>query len=218
MSASKTTLFVFDLDGTLVDSTEGIVFAVNSTLEHFKRTPLPREVVVSRVGLGVRSLLKGTMEDAVGEEFEAARRYLLQVYYDHCTDHATLYPGVVHTLETLKQRGKQLAICTNKPLKHSEKTLADLKIAGYFSSLVAGDSMAQAKPHPMVLEHILEREAVAPGSTVMIGDSNVDIEVGKRAGTQTCGCTYGLRPVAELRAAAPDVIVDRIDQVLEFFA
>lgn len=216
VSASKTQLYVFDLDGTLIDATADIVVAVNHTLNHFNKPPLPAADIITHVGHGVRHLLKKTL-DLHDHRFEDAFAIMLDYYYDHCLGETFLYPNVSTTLQTLKSQGKTIALCTNKSLKPSEKILDGLGIRTLFDHIVGGDSFAAKKPHPMGLQHILTQTRVAPQRAVMIGDSRVDMEVGKSVGMRTCGCSYGLRPLHELKAAKPDVMINNIAEVLQHF-
>src|SRR5689334_4556021 len=86
-------LFVFDLDGTLIDATEDLVVSVNETLREFGHPTLPAEIIISHVGHGVRNLLEQTMRQH-GGDFEPALKFLLKHYYDNCLERTKLYPGV----------------------------------------------------------------------------------------------------------------------------
>lgn len=215
-SASKPIdLFVFDLDGTLIDATEDLVVSVNETLRTFGYPTLPADLIISHVGHGVRNLLQQTLQDArannpdTPDNFEAAFKFLLKHYYENCLQHTKLYPGVAETLQQLHAQGKTIALCTNKTLLPSEKILAGFKIEHFFSVVVGGNSFPEKKPHPMGLQHILKTTGKPASRAVMVGDSSVDVEVGKAAGLFTCGCTYGLRPVQELLDAAPDHLISK---------
>jgi phosphoglycolate phosphatase len=217
---TKVDLVVLDLDGTLIDATADLVESVNHTLTEFKRPTLPAELITSHVGHGVRNLLKQSIESTgspIDGEFDKALNFLLAHYYQNCLKQTFLYPGVLETLNALKAQGKIISLCTNKSLRPSQKILEGFGISQFFTTVVAGNSFPEKKPHPMGLEHILKQANTTADRAVMVGDSSVDIQVGKAAGFYTCGCSYGLRPIDEIKLAQPNLIVDRFDQLLEYF-
>jgi len=218
VSASRISkeLFVFDLDGTLIDATEDIIAAVNHTLTHFKRPHLTRPEIVIHIGHGVRNLLQNTL-GLGGAEFEPAMEIMLSYYYDHCLETTQLYPAVGETLKTLYEKKKKLSVCTNKSIKHTERILHGFKIRDYFTTVVGGNSFPERKPHPMGLNHILAENRIPAVHAVMVGDSAVDIAVGKAVGLTTVGCTYGLRPLTEVQQARPDFLLNRFDDLLYHF-
>jgi phosphoglycolate phosphatase len=154
---------------------------------------------------------------SIDGEFDKALNFLLAHYYQNCLKQTFLYPGVLETLNALKAQGKIISLCTNKSLRPSQKILEGFGISQFFTTVVAGNSFPEKKPHPMGLEHILKQANTTADRAVMVGDSSVDIQVGKAAGFYTCGCSYGLRPIDEIKLAQPNLIVDRFDQLLEYF-
>jgi phosphoglycolate phosphatase-like HAD superfamily hydrolase len=86
-----------------------------------------------------------------------------------------------------------------------------------FDLILGGDSAAEKKPHPALLEMALERCRIAPSSAVMVGDGDIDVEAGKRAGVMTCGVTYGLGDRSQLIAAKPDVLLENLTELSKYF-
>jgi phosphoglycolate phosphatase len=138
---------LFDLDGTLIDSRRDIAACVNFTLAALgRRSPLSVESVGQMVGDGVRQLLAraaGPLDEAT---MKRALEIFLSYYFDHCADTTQLYPNVMETLKALRPRG--LAVVTNKPMAHTEKTLKALGVESLFEVVLGGDSLLMRKPDP----------------------------------------------------------------------
>lgn len=119
-------LFIFDLDGTLIDSTRDIANAVNFTLHHLGEPTLTEEVIGSHVGDGVLNLLRECLSERHQEQVREAVSVFRKRYGEHLTEHTTLYPGIKETLEHFEV--KSAAILTNKPERYIDPILKDLVI------------------------------------------------------------------------------------------
>src|ERR1051325_3278075 len=207
----RATIVLFDLDGTLIDSLGALAASLNLMLRDLDRPPLSREQVAAFIGNGipttVRRALVAThpnqeppdpaLHDAATEMLKTTR----------------LFPNVVETLEHF--RGKRLGVVTSKEVRFTEFLLDHFGIAKYFDTIVGGDTTPARKPDPQpVLEALRLLEGRA-AEAVMIGDSEIDVIAGRRAGTQTCAVTFGYRSAAQLRVTEPDVMIDRFDQLRE---
>src|SRR5215217_2063856 len=140
-------LWVFDLDGTLIDSRLDLVHAVNASLERFGFRRLPDAAIVSFIGDGAEDLIYRSFT-AAGCPSPEARHILpetlawfLDYYGDHCLDYTVPYPGALELLDAIEARlGKgRLAILTNKPDKPARKILAHLGLLERFEYVVPGD-------------------------------------------------------------------------------
>ncbi len=181
----------FDLDGTLIDSKLDLVLSMNATLEHLGHRPLEHEEIASYVGGGVLLLIKRALgEGATEEEVEEGTIHFLDYYRAHMLDHTVPYPGVRECLDAL--RGHAMAVLTNKPVKFSQAIIAGLNMSHYFRFVYGGNSFEKKKPDPIGLYTLLRDFQVAPGELMMVGDSDVDIQTARNAGTLACGVTYGL--------------------------
>jgi phosphoglycolate phosphatase len=206
-------LTIFDLDGTLIDSKLDLAHAVNAALEHLGLPRLTLERIASYVGNGAPILMRRAIGPEASEE-EVARglTYFMQYYRDHMLDYTTLYPGVRETLDLLRGRGAQMAVLTNKPVGLSKAIVAGLGLDGHFFQVYGGNSFEQKKPHPVGIEILMSEAGATPGKTMMVGDSSVDVQTARNAGTQSCGVTYGFQPET-LAATPPDFLIDRMDQL-----
>lgn len=195
-------LLIFDLDGTLVDSLEDIVNSVNFTLSELGLKQLEKPQIRSYVGDGIKTLLAravGTQEAVSEELVEQARKIYYEHHEQHCLDHVTLYP---HAVEIMKHFStKKKAVLSNKSERFTKKILSGLGLASHLDLIIGGDTLADKKPNPMVIEHAISVLKAPKSRTVMIGDGSQDIRCGRSAGVLTCGVTYGFKAAEETNDA-----------------
>jgi phosphoglycolate phosphatase len=204
-------LLIFDLDGTLIDSRQDLVSAVNAMRTHFGMDELSKERVSSYVGNGAPVLIKRSLGGEPGEEeFQPALAFFMEYYAAHDLEQTTLYPGVREMLDRCQAAGKRMAVLTNKPIEMSLHILEGLGVGGYFFRVLGGNSFEQKKPHPIGVEALMREAGVDRARTMMVGDSAVDVATARNAGIACCGVTYGFQPES-LRDAAPELLVDRIE-------
>ena len=206
-------LIIFDLDGTLIDSSTDIAWCANEVLEYLGYERRGVEEIKKDIGWGVKPLLERLVPNEPEERISDARLKFLEIYDSHLVVDSFLYPGVIQTLEHFKGVGKKLAVVTNKPIGLSEKILKIFELDGFFMSVVGGDSFQRRKPHPEPINAVVQSAQVAPERAVMIGDSPVDCEAGKAAGLYTVGVTYGFRDRSELSLC--DVLIDDMTSLMD---
>jgi phosphoglycolate phosphatase len=204
-------LIVFDLDGTLVDSRRDLAEAANATLAEFGGGPLPEDDIGRMVGDGARMLVARAFgATRIPQPPEALDRFLA-IYNARLLVFTLPYPGVLETLAVLSPHAT-LAVLTNKPRAPALQILAGLDLARYFlpAHVVGGDGPFPRKPDPAGLRHLVAASGVSPVETLLVGDSAVDWETARRAGTRVCLARYGFG-FENLREAPPDDVmaVDR---------
>lgn len=215
MSTARFPLAIFDLDGTLIDSKLDLAHSVNATRAHLGLPPLNHELISKYVGNGAPVLLRRALgPEYSDEQVQAALRYFIAYYHDHRLDYTRLYPGMGQALEQLAARGVRLAVLTNKPVKISQAILDGLGVGRLFFRVYGGNSFEQKKPHPVGIETLLIETGLAAGSALMVGDSYVDVQTARNAGSACCGVNYGFQPET-LRDYPPDFLIDRAEQVVE---
>lgn len=209
----KADLLIFDLDGTLIDSSEDIAWAVNKTLKQMGFEELSYQAIKDRIGWGVKMLLEKVLPEERHNLLEEVRAIFMVYYSNHLLIRTRPYNSVIDVLEYYKN--KKLAVATNKPLNLTEKILDGLNIADYFKKVVGGDGVQNKKPAPEAIEIILKELNASPKEAVFIGDSKIDIEAGKKAGVITIGAAYGFRGRQELEEAGANVIIEDIKELIQ---
>lgn len=195
-------LFVFDLDGTLIDSSRDLANSTNAMRARFGLPPLEQEVVNSYVGNGAAVLVRRALgSDAPEERIAEALDYFLKYYRAHALEHTNLYPGIPEMLAALATNGRKLAVLTNKPEEITLDILAALGVQKLFFRVCGGNTFAQKKPHPAGLLDLIARASVEPDAALMVGDSAVDVQTARNAETRSCGALWGFQP--ETFATAP---------------
>jgi phosphoglycolate phosphatase len=208
-------LIMFDLDGTLADTGRDLADAVNYTRGCFSLAPLAAERVYAHVGRGMEHLLKYSLPEEYPDHFDEVVRIVLERYETHLLDTTVLYPGVQGVLDHF--RGKRRVLVSNKMHRLTVAVARGLGVENQFDAILGGDSAAEKKPHPALLNSVLERFKVPAANALIVGDGDTDIEAGKRAGVITCGVTYGLGRKDDLIAAKPDVMIDSITELSDHF-
>lgn len=214
-------LLVFDLDGTLIDSAQDLCNSVNAALKEFELGPLPDPAIAGFVGNGAPMLMRRSLAlagrlpvDQVDEAlFSKAYAFFLQYYREHKLDFTYAYEGVLDALKALHELHdapsgplRTMAVLTNKPVRPARGICEGLGLAGYFLHIYGGDSFPAKKPDLMGLRSLMDETGATPRETVMIGDSQVDVETARNAGAWSIGCAFGFGP-QNLMDSPPDVLV-----------
>ncbi len=212
-------LLVFDLDGTLIDSAQDLCNSVNATLIQFNRPTLPDEMIASYIGNGALLLVRRAFatDDGIEPDEETLAKgyaFFLDYYREHKLDYTYAYEGVLEALAALRTvhdqpdvPGRAMAVLTNKPVRPARAICEALGLAPYFLNIYGGNSFSTKKPDPEGLFALMQEADARPEQTVMIGDSQVDVQTARNAGAWCVGCTFGLAP-GSLEAIPPDVLVD----------
>ena len=198
---------IFDFDGTLADTTEGIVRCKQATLREMGLPASTPERIRGVIGLPLRecfALGTDTPEERLDEACETYRRLFAEV----ATPRITLFPGVAETLAQLRSHGLRLSIATSRTGASLRELTARLDIAEHFCEMVATEDVVHPKPAPDLALLLLDRLQARAEETVVIGDTVFDLQMGLDAGCRTCGVTFGNQDRPQLQTASPDWIVD----------
>ncbi|HEY6214694.1 MAG TPA: HAD-IA family hydrolase [Vicinamibacterales bacterium] len=199
-------LYVFDLDGTLVDSRADLADSANALLAECGGAPLPEEQIGRMVGEGAAVLVSRVFDAANTQSPPDALDRFLALYDARLLDRTRAYDGIPDTLAALAARAT-LAVLTNKPRAAALRILDGLGLARFFNAddVVGGDGPLPRKPDPAGLQHLAGRAGVALDRTVLVGDSLIDWETARRAGVRICLARYGFGfdgfPMDRLRAS-----------------
>jgi phosphoglycolate phosphatase len=186
-----TGFIVFDLDGTLVDSHRDIANAANALVEELGGQRLPDEAIVAMVGEGAALLVRRALAAAGIEPATPGALDRFLVLYDaRLLEHTRPYAGTLEVLTGLRKR-VPMAVLTNKPQRPTERILDELQLRNYFGGVIGGDTPLGRKPDPAGLLHLAQTAGVPANRTLMIGDSPVDLQTARNAGTRICLVRYG---------------------------
>lgn len=210
---SRVRLVVFDLDGTLVDSSADLAGALNQTLAQLR--PGTRALSVPEVrgmiGDGALKLITRALRAvSLPHAPQDALPVFLECYGGRLLDETYLYPGAQAMLDALAPR--QLAVLTNKPGGFSRAILEGLGVAHYFRAVYGGGDLPQKKPDPAGLLRLLQETGTDARDAVMVGDSAIDVRTGRAAGVRTIGARFGFDPDG-LRQEPPDLLIDGLDEL-----
>lgn len=216
---------IFDLDGTLADTSGDLIAAANSCFRALGHGDLLSPGADDKTAVrGARAMLRlgfsrlgGMAEAQVAAEIEAQFLPLIG-YYDRAIDiHTYLYPGAMAAVEQLKSDGYAVGICTNKPEGLADKLLKSLGIRSAFGSLVGSDTLAVRKPDPAPLIEAARRVGGDPARMCLIGDTDTDRNTALAANVPSVLVTFG--PAGgDMAALKPEALIDHFDQLPETVA
>ncbi|HET7150146.1 MAG TPA: HAD-IA family hydrolase [Candidatus Acidoferrum sp.] len=205
---SSVRALIFDLDGTLIDSKLDLIRSVNAMLLEMGREMLHEDTISGYIGHGAPQLIAKALGNGADEkERERALRFFLAHYEGHKLDSTCAYPGVVEALEDLKPF--PMAVLTNKPVRVSVRILEGLGLKKYFQTVYGGNSFETKKPDPLGARRILQEFGAAPAEAIVIGDSEVDVQTARNAGTFAATVNYGFGTHDRTTYPA-DVYLDRL--------
>lgn len=210
-------LFVFDLDGTLVDSLRDLADAANALLVECGAPPLAHDAIGRMVGDGAAMLVVRTFAaSGIPQPPDALNRFLA-LYEARLLCHTRPYEGIPETLQALASH-VPLGVLTNKPLAATRRILHGLDLARYFPDdrVMGGDGPYPRKPDPTALCAIAAGAGVRPADAMLVGDSAIDWRTAHNAGTAICLVRYGFGFVGVPRdeLAASDLVIDAPGELL----
>lgn len=209
-------LLIFDWDGTLCDSTATITRAMQAAAEDMGWQPLADGEIHNIIGLG--------LPEAIAQLYPAASDAGRQQLRDHYARHfvaldeanpAQLFPEVRATLDSLKARGYAMAVATGKSRRGLDRIFAAMGLEGYFDASRCADETA-SKPHPLMLEQLLQQFSLTPEAAVMVGDTEFDMAMAQAIAMPRIAVSYGAHHISRLTAYEPSLCLDRFSQLLDW--
>lgn len=208
---------IFDLDGTLADTSADLIAAANVAVDALGFAPqLDPARDAATAFAGGRAMLRLSMQrlgqDDPGDLVEQGYPLLLQAYADALDVHTHLYAGADRALERLAAAGWVMGVCTNKPVSMANDLLAKLGVAHHFRAVLGADSLPVRKPDPLHLRQTVMDAGGNIARTVLIGDTVNDRETARNAGVPCVLVTFG--PTGEgVRELRPEGLLDHFDHL-----
>jgi phosphoglycolate phosphatase len=204
---------IFDLDGTLIDSKRDLIHSVNAMLKDLRRPQLAADVISGYIGHGAPQLVARALGgSATEEELKHGLQFFLSYYEEHKMDNTCAYPDVPETLSQLHRI--PMAVLTNKPVRISVRILEALGLARSFRAIYGGNSFETKKPDPLGAKTILRELGVDARESLIVGDSEVDVQTARNAGTRAAAVNYGFG-VHDRQTYPADVYLDRFPDLLD---
>lgn len=203
-------LVIFDLDGTLLNSIADLGHAANFALEQCGYPTHPTSAYPKFVGSGITRLLERVLPESArtNDRVDALRTYFMEFYNEHMADDTVPYNGIPELLEALTAKGIKVAVASNKYQSAVEKLMKHYFHTIPFAAVEGQKEGIPVKPDPSIVFEILGKVPTAKADVLYVGDSGIDMETARRACVESAGVTWGFRPVAELRQAYADHIVE----------
>jgi len=199
--AKRFELIVFDWDGTLMDSTGAIVASIKAAASDLGIEPPSDERASHIIGLGLIDALRHALPDLPTERYQdVALRYR---HHYMARDHElTLFAGAESMIDELAGAGHALAVATGKTRKGLDRAFEVSGLGSRFHASRCADE-CHSKPHPQMLEELMDEFGMTPEATLMIGDTTHDLLMARNAGVAALGVAYGAHPREALEAEAP---------------
>lgn len=211
---------LFDLDGTLIDTAPEIGEALNLCLQELELPRADPAQVRSWIGHGTRNLINEALAHHQGPDGPIKADSVLPLFrrnYRRVVGHlGGPFPGVVETLAALKARGVPMGVVSNKESEFGRQLLSAHRIESCFDVIVFGDSLPARKPSPVTLQHCMRRLRTTPPQTLLVGDSEVDVETARRADVPVWVVPYGYRHKPTARELGADRVIDSFVDLLPF--
>jgi phosphoglycolate phosphatase len=218
----KVKAVMIDLDGTLVHTAPEIAQAANHMLSAIGKPRIADEQIQSFIGEGALILIKRCLTHTCATEPDAdllakAQPLFFEAYSKVVTQ-SQPYPEVIEALQTIKAAGLKLACITNKPATFTLPLLEHSQLLPYFDLVVSGDTLQRKKPDPDQILHICEHFGIAVNESVLIGDSQTDVEAARNAGCYVFTVPYGYNQGYSMEIGAVDALIDHIGDAVALVA
>ncbi len=208
--------YLFDLDGTLVDTAPDINAALNYCLQQANLPSVDESLTRHWVGHGSRVLIGQALQHHHVAEtpIETLLPDFLSYYSNHLAEYSQIYPGVIQTLETLRVRGAKLAVVTNKLTELSVPLLEQIGLMPYFDIVVCGDTAVAPKPDPAPVRYCLDHFELGPDQVLFVGDSDTDVNAANACGCAVVCVRNGYNHGVDVTTLAVDGVIDHFEELL----
>ena len=207
---------IFDLDGTLLDTLDDLTASMNYALVKLGCNPRHREECRRMIGNGLAKFAERALPETRRDLREELLEIMVAYYQRHCLVKTAPYEGISYVLQTLSDKGIQMAVLTNKNQKPAETVVAHYWYDGLFDPVVGVCDGRKVKPNPESTLEILEQWQLTASEVIFVGDSEIDIQTALAAGVPSVGCEWGFRDKEQLLAAGAQTLIQKPIQILDF--
>lgn len=212
-----TDTIIFDLDGTLLDTLWDLTEATNYALKECGYPERSYDEIRHFVGNGVEMLIRRAVPEGTSKDRIQEVLAIFKIYYMHNSRNNTKpYDGIIELLEHLKRKGFKIGVVSNK-FDKAVKDLCNNYFFGLIDVVIGESANVPKKPSPIGVLKTIEELGANPDKTVLVGDSEADIETAKNAGIYSIGVLWGFRDEQTLIDAGADELVDspeRLEMIL----
>lgn len=210
----KYSTFIFDLDGTLLDTLLDLANAVNYAMRSMGYPERSVDEVRSFIGNGIRMLIRRAAPQKISDaDYERTLAIFTEYYLEHIADFTKPYDGIIDVVNTLKSKGCKVAVVSNKADKAANKVVQDF-FGDMFDIVVGKRDEFPSKPAPDSVLYVIKTLFAEKSGCIYIGDSEVDVQTAHNAGLPCIGVTWGNRDLAELEAAGAEYIAQKPKEIL----
>ncbi|MEH6636465.1 MAG: HAD-IA family hydrolase [Halioglobus sp.] len=207
-------IIIFDWDGTLCDSVEHIVAAMQAAAAEFEVPAPAAPAIRDIVGLGLPQAMAVLFPQLQEQLQLKLRDAYSQHYVSADSGPASLFGGAMETLLALRSRDFELAVATGKSRRGLNRVLSGLGLEEFFDITRCADE-TRSKPHPQMLNEIMHERDKGPHEVVMVGDTEYDLGMAREAGVRSVGVSFGVHSTERLAHYEPMAIIDALPQLLE---
>lgn len=216
-SDSNFNLLVFDWDGTIADSLGLILRSMRHAIGMHKMPEKSDQQIKDIVGLGLEQAMESLYPGIVEKDRNALAASYRKYYAELCSSEIVLFPQVEKTLQLLQDKGHSMAVATGKSRRGLDRALKDTGLGEYFKYSRCADETF-SKPHPQMLEDIIDSFMVTPEQVLMIGDSEYDLLMAKNAGVASLAVSYGAQNREFLLKFEPLSCLSRFSELPEWLS
>jgi HAD superfamily hydrolase (TIGR01662 family) len=203
---------ILDFDGTLGDTTEVITKTMQATIKELGLPCRSNVECAATIGLKLVEIPPALFPDTDIDPLTFASTYRRLFHIFNSDGAVKLYPNVPETLKELHSRGYILTIASSRSHTTLDKYISRLGLSDIITYVVGGEDVTAGKPDPEAVNMTLEKLGLKPDEVIVVGDTSFDIDMGRNAGTKTCGVSYGNGTKASLKSA--DRLIDDFSELI----
>ena len=209
-------LFIFDLDGTLLNTLSDLAAATNQALAQLGFPTHEEKAYLHFVGYGIFKLFERALppQERTQQQVQRMQELFVPYYNAHGADLTRPYPGISEVLAQLQQRGIQLAVASNKYQAATSQLISHYFPNIHFAAVLGQRDGLPTKPDPLLVQEILAAAQVVAADTLYVGDSDVDMQTAHNSGVDACGVLWGFRAKEELAAYAPRYLISKPEELI----